>query len=118
MTDNGTIGLHFEIPDGVEAQVIMPECSVASLKEQTLPGGTYDFTYQPTKDYLHLFSENSLASDILKYDESIAIVEEADPALAEALLNGDAELLAKTLDELTGDAEVLAQIKEKLFQLQ
>ena len=118
VTDNGTIGLHFEIPDGVEAQVIMPECSVASLKEQTLPGGTYDFTYQPTKDYLHLFSENSLAGDILKYDESIAIVEEADPALAEALLSGDEELLARTLNELTGDAEVLAQIKEKLFQLQ
>ena len=118
VTADEMIQLHFEIPEGCEAQALLPDCAEESLKEQSLTSGTYDFAYQPTKDYLHLFHENSLAGDILKYDESLAILEEADPELAEELLNGDPELLARSLDELISDPEILAQVKEKLFQLQ
>ena len=118
VTETGKIRLHFEIPDDTDAKVLMPDCAGASLKEQVLPGGAYDFTYLPTRDYLHLFHENSLAGDILKYDESLAIVEEAAPELAEELQNAGPEMLAKPLNELTDDPELLARIKEKLFALQ
>lgn len=117
VTEDGMLKMHIEIPEGTQAKVLMPDCSEDSLKEQLLSGGIYDFTYQPTKDYLHLFHDNSLAGDILKYAESLAIVEEVDPSLAEQLQNAGPELLTKTLDELTDDPEKRSAIKEKLFQL-
>ena len=97
--------------------VLLPDCADEALKEQTLTAGTYDFDYMPQKDYLHLFNENSVIGDILKYDESVAVLEEADASLAEQIQNAGADLLTKPLDELPVDAQTISVIKEKLFEL-
>ena len=117
VNDEGQIHFHFEIPEGCEAHVVLPDCDDEAIKEQTLSAGTYDFNYMPTKDYLHLFGENSMIGDLLKYDESLAIIEEADASFAEQIQTAGADLLTKTLDDLPVDAEVLSGLKEKLFEL-
>ena len=117
VNEEGQIHFHFEIPEGCEALVLLPDCADEALKEQNLTAGTYDFDYMPQKDYLHLFNENSVIGDILKYDESVAVLEEADASLAEQIQNAGADLLTKPLDELPVDAQTISVIKEKLFEL-
>ena len=58
-----------------------------------------------------------MIGDILKYDESVAVLEETDAALAEQIQNAGADLLAKSLEELPVDAQTLSAIKERLFEL-
>ncbi|MBR2754699.1 MAG: family 78 glycoside hydrolase catalytic domain [Lachnospiraceae bacterium] len=117
VNEEGQIHFHFEIPEGCEALVVLPDCEDEALKEQTLTAGTYDFDYMPQKDYLHLFNENSVIGDILKYDESVAVLEEADASLAEQIQSAGADLLTRPLDELPVDAQTISAIKEKLFEL-
>ena len=117
VNEDGQIHFHFEIPEGCEALVLLPDCADEALREQTLTAGTYDFDYMPQKDYLHLFNENSVIGDILKYDESVAVLEEADASLAELIQSAGADLLTKPLDELPLDAQTVSAIKEKLFEL-
>ena len=117
VNEDGQIHFHFEIPEGCEALVVLPDCEDEALKEQTLTAGTYDFDYMPQKDYLHLFNENSVIGDILKYDESVAVLEEADASLAEQIQSAGADLLTRPLDELPVDAQTISAIKEKLFEL-
>ena len=117
VNEEGQIHFHFDIPEGVEAHLVLPDCPDDAIKEQTLTGGTYDFDYLPTKDYLHLFNEDSMIGDLLKYDESIAIIEETDTSLAEQIENAGMDLLMKPLADLPVDAEKLSAIKEKLFAL-
>ena len=117
VNDAGEIHFHFEIPDGVEAEIILPDCGDETIREQTLTAGSYDFAYLPEKDYLHLFHEDSMIGDILKYNESVAILEEADASLAEQVQEAGADFLTKPLSDLPVDEETLQTIKEQLFQL-
>ena len=117
VNEEGRIHFHFVIPEGIEAKVVLPDCAEEAIREQTLKAGAYDFDYLPTKDYLHLFNEDSLIGDLLKYDESVAILEEADASVAEQIQNADADLLTKPLSELPVDAETLSAIKKGLFEL-
>ena len=54
VNEEGQVHFHFEIPEGCEAQVVLPECDDDTIKEQLLTAGSYDFDYMPQKDYLHL----------------------------------------------------------------
>ncbi len=118
--EDGTIQLHFEIPEGAEAKVILPACEDENIAVQNLAGGVYDFEYMPTKDYIHLFNENSTIGDLLKYQDSIDIIEEIRPELMETIKNADRKVLAEPLDcieNLGIGEEELKEIKEKICQL-
>lgn len=117
VNEDGQIHFHFEIPEGCEAQVILPDCADEACREQNLTAGSYDFDYMPVKDYLHLFNENSVIGDILKFDESVAILEEIDADLAEQIQSAGSGMLTKSIAELPVDEETLSAIKDRLFEL-
>ncbi len=115
--EDGTIQLHFEIPEGAEAKVILPACEDETIAVQNLEAGV---EYMPTKDYIHLFNENSTIGDLLKYQESIDIIEEIQPELMETINNADGKILAEPLTYMENfeiTEEKLEEIKEKIYQL-
>ncbi|MCQ2513082.1 MAG: family 78 glycoside hydrolase catalytic domain, partial [Lachnospiraceae bacterium] len=118
--EDGKIQIHFEIPEGTIAKVLLPACEDATIAEQELEAGTYEFEYMPTKDYIHLFNENSTIGDILKYQESLEIIEEINPELAEKIQNADLGVYAEPLDFIENlgiESEQAAEIKETIFRL-
>lgn len=118
--EDGKVQFHFEIPEGAEARVILPACDDENIAVQELAAGAYDFEYMPTKDYIHLFNENSTIGDLLKYQESLDAIEEIAPELAEKIQNADLKTCAEPIGfikNLGVEEEQLKEIEEIIFQL-
>ena len=90
ITENGEVTLEIAVPQGASAEVILPDHPEGHTEEVT--GGTYGWSWKPTRDYLHPFSIDSRMMDLLENDEAAAIVREHVPALFYACQGRDNEL--------------------------
>ena len=91
IADNGAVTLEAEVPQGAEAQVVLPDHPGGSHAEN-VTGGTHGWTWQPTKDHLHPYSIDSRMMDLLDNPDAAAIIREHVPALFYVCQGRDNEL--------------------------
>lgn len=80
--DNGQAVLEIVVPDGAKAHVVLPDHPEGL--EQDVTAGAYSWSWQPTKDYLHPFSIDSLMMDLLDNPGAAAVIQENMPQLYQA----------------------------------
>lgn len=76
---NGSVTLKVTVPSGASARVVLPDHPDG--QEEIVMEGTYGWTWQPTKDYLHPYSIDCRMMDLLENDKGAAIIQEHVPAL-------------------------------------
>ena len=82
INEDGSVKTALSVPKGAEARVILPDHP--DWQEKTVGAGNHEWKWQPTKDYLHPFSQNSLMMDLMDNDDAATILKERVPALYEA----------------------------------
>ena len=82
INEDGSVKMALSVPKGAEARVILPDHP--DWQEKTVGAGNHEWKWQPTKDYLHPFSQNSLMMDLMDNDDATTILKERVPALYEA----------------------------------
>ncbi len=87
-----------EIPFNCEAQVELPEYEGGV---QTLKAGSYDFEYQPKKDYLRPYGPNTTLYRIGQDERALAILEKYAPPLAGMAKSADPEFGFDTLESVS-----------------
>ncbi|MBA1394663.1 hypothetical protein EQ500_12445 [Lactobacillus sp. XV13L] len=88
-TDNQhTIKIHLTIPFGVTVKVQLPRAEQVQINHTkyaqvpfTLTAGTYDLQYQPTKNYIETYHQDTPVADILKDEELVQQIQAIDPIL-------------------------------------
>ncbi len=90
IAENGDVILEIAVPQGATAHVVLPDHP--EHYEEDVTGGTYGWSWKPTKDYLHPFSADSRMMDLLDNADAAKIVLERVPALYYACQGKDNEL--------------------------
>ncbi len=80
--ENGRVKLNLSVPEGAEARVRLPDHP--DRLEQRVTAGSYEWEWQPTRDYLHPFSQNSLMMDLMDNADAAAVLKQRVPAMYEA----------------------------------
>ncbi len=75
--DDGMIRIRAEVPEGCEADVVLPDKAEDSSFHVTT--GIYDWSYMPLRDYLHPYSIQSPVLDLLENEDTRAILKEELP---------------------------------------
>ena len=78
------------MPEGASAHVVLPDHP--ERQEEDVDGGTYGWSWKPTRDYLHPFSIESRMMDLLENPDAAAIVRQCVPPLFGACQGRDNEL--------------------------
>ena len=87
--EDGSVTLRAEVPEGCEAEIVLPDCGEAG--PATVTAGSYCWHWQPVKDYLHPYSAQSMLMDLLANDEAKRLLQEKAPALTDGALTSDSE---------------------------
>ena len=75
--------------------------------------GTYEYAWQPTKDYLHPFSVDSLMVDLLRNEEAQKVLAEARQDLSQDAQTTHQEMMLNTVRELSNHIlSAIAETKE------
>ena len=98
---DGTLDVHIEIPFGCEAQVELPRSGKAP---EALYAGTYDYHYQPAKDYRKPFDGETPLVTLAQYPEALDILFELVPAIGGMAKSNDPEFGYGGLADLRGMA--------------
>ncbi len=110
--EGGNVTLEAEIPAGASAHVVLPDHPEGL--ETDVEAGRHEWTWTPTKDYLHPFSIESRMMDLLDNPEAAEIIKTHAPALYEACQgeNNDMRVLKpmEVADTRPMDREVLRQM--------
>lgn len=85
-----SLDLHLEVPFGCTALARLP---AYEKPEMELDAGSYDYHYQPSRDYRHLFTLDSRLEQLAACPEAVAILEEAFPQAADLFRQRDSDLL-------------------------
>jgi len=110
--EDGTASLCATVPEGTEADIILPD-HPDHFTAHVGPG-TYEYTWQPTKDYLHPFSVDSLMVDLLQNEEAKGVLAEARADLSQDAQTTHQEMLLNTVRELSHHIlSAIAETKEK-----
>ena len=96
---DGRVTLEARVPEGAEAEIVLPD-HPQGLR-QTVGGGVYRFSYQPTRDYLHPFDGHALLLDLLRCPAAARLLREQAPALWEKVSDPASDVRDKRLDELS-----------------
>ena len=88
--ENGSVRLNLSVPEGAKARVILPDHP--DRAEQTVTAGSYEWKWQPSRDYLHPFTLDSLMMDLMDNADASAVLKQRVPALYEACLGYDNEM--------------------------
>ena len=88
--DSGEVILEVAVPEGASAHVVLPDHP--DHHEEDVSSGTYGWSWQPTRDYLHPYSIESRMMDLLDNPDAAAIIQEHVPPLYFACQGHDNEL--------------------------
>ena len=117
--ENGKVRVHFEIPFGATAKVILP----GTNEELELESGVLERLYDSPVDFRQQFNWNSRLEELGDSKEAMEILKEDMPAAYYAVSGGDIELMAMSLEEckylffLGFTPEMVEKTAEKLFQI-
>lgn len=84
----GTLSVHIEVPFGARAFVTLPE---SGKEEFILTAGTYDYEYEPVRDYRKVLSEGTTLHDLKAFPEALEILQKQLPSLYGIALAEDPE---------------------------
>lgn len=110
--EDGKIRVYYEIPDGCEAEVFLPEygenleCEIVSLNGKMengrlmLQGGMTELVYQPLRDYRLLYGWDTLLEELAEDERAMEILKEELPVAYGMACSGDLENLTTSLGEL------------------
>lgn len=98
ITQDGSFQLHVEIPFDCDAVVVLPRYQG---QEITLPAGSYDFSYQPSRDFRLVYGADSCLWDFEQDQEVKGLLEKKLPRAYEMVKNRDPENMSLTLPELS-----------------
>ncbi|WP_029320269.1 alpha-L-rhamnosidase [Butyrivibrio sp. AE3004] len=134
--EDGKITLHIEIPFGGGADVRLPRFSKNMFNADcidvdsvnwdgmiTLPAGTYDISYMPSKDYRYVYGAETRLSELEKDDEVMGILQKELPVAFGIIKNHDPENGNHTLGELPFlfymgfSPETVNPVTDKIFKL-
>ena len=133
--EDGTFVLSLEIPFDCTAEVILPRCDgkkvsgvpegalISSDGKITLDAGTYEFSYQPTKDFRKVYDENTRLAELSGDKEAMEILQETLPQAYGMIMAQDKENMNLTLGELPFlffmgfNPENVGKATEKLYSL-
>ena len=90
--------MHIQIPFNCKALVELPEYGE---KELTLPSGSYDYTYQPIRDFRKPYHAGTTLKRLSADSKAMEILEKYVPAYAGIAASGDLEMGANSLIELS-----------------
>ena len=79
IADDGSVTLTVTIPEGASAEIVLPDHPEG--KVLTAESGTHTWAYQPTVDYLHPFSAQSMMLELLENAEATALLQEKAPGI-------------------------------------
>lgn len=98
---DGRIELHFEIPFGATAEIVLPESDKEPIR---VGAGSYDYIYQPKKDYRICFREDTRLELMKDHKEAMEILKKYVPQGWNGIEAGNIEEMSKTLREMKDDA--------------
>ena len=115
--DDGSLSVNAAVPEGCTAEVVLPD--KAENARFSVGSGTYQWRYQPTRDYLHPFSADSLMMDLLNNPEAASLIKAELPELYASATEPVNELCVETFRSCTSraDAERRREIAEKLREI-
>ena len=71
LNGDGSVSIHVEIPFGCEAEIVLPR---SGKDPETLPAGSYDFTYVPEKDFRKPFDETTPIVKLAENEQALGIL--------------------------------------------
>ena len=116
---DGKLALHYEIPFGCEAEVILPE----SKETKVLEAGSYDFLLETRRDYRILYTSDTLLDDVADDPKALEILKQELPAAFTMAMSGDIEKLSMSFSELAAQpwfgcpASQVAKALERLAEI-
>jgi alpha-L-rhamnosidase len=93
---DGTLSVRIEIPFGCQAAVTLPG---SGRGEELLSAGSYDFTYEPERDYRKPFDEHTMIVDLAENQEALGILFSLVPPIGGMAKGKDAEFGCCGLEE-------------------
>ena len=117
---DGSCLLTATVPDGAEAEVILPY-HPENLRE-SLSSCTKTYTWQPVKNLLHIYNLETPVSEIMAHPDGKILLEEFFPNLVGALEQSETDVLKHTLFELIHqppylDYQKVLSVESKLKEL-
>ena len=97
--ENGRIRIHFTVPFGAEAEAHLPDCPDGSV--QNLAAGSYDFEYQPMKDYRRPYGWQSTLKRLSGDPQAMAVLGQMIPPVYGMASSDNPEMRSHTLEELS-----------------
>ena len=88
--DDGRVTLNAVVPEGASAHVALPDHPDKLVTD--VQAGRYEWTWQPTVDYLHPFSIDCRMMELMDNADAAAVVRQQAPALYAACQGRDNEL--------------------------
>ncbi len=75
--EDGTLDIKVKVPYGASAEIVLP--SHPESRTEVVSGGVYGYRYTPTQDYIHPYSINSYALELMENEEARNIIKEKLP---------------------------------------
>ena len=97
---DGTVTLKLAVPEGAEAHVVLPDHP--EHRTEDVGAGDYEWTWTPTRDYLHPFSAECRMMDLVDDPRAAAVVKENYPILWEMCQGRENELRVMTPAQAIG----------------
>ncbi|MDO4572163.1 MAG: family 78 glycoside hydrolase catalytic domain, partial [Clostridia bacterium] len=89
---DGGLTVEAEVPAGAAAHIVLPDHPAGET--HFVDGGSYRYSYRPKTDWLHPFSADTPACDLMGQAEAAAVMRERLPALYGMLLEPESEFAA------------------------
>ncbi|MBP3657218.1 MAG: family 78 glycoside hydrolase catalytic domain [Clostridia bacterium] len=98
--EDGLLHVEAQVPQGAAAHLVLPDHPQGY--EAELSEGSYSYTYQPTRDYLHPYSLDSLCMDVMANREAAELIRQAEPVFYAQLSDPDGEYGSMTVRQAAG----------------
>ena len=92
--DDGSVLLDAIVPEGATATVVLPDHPDNAT--ETVAGGSYHWQYQPTVDYLHPYSVQSMMMELLENEEAVRLLTEKAPGILGMAMDPASEFRVET----------------------
>ncbi len=118
--EDGKLRVVLEIPFGCSAEVTLPDTEQAPF---VLESGTYEYLYQPTKNYLHPYGAESRLEELAKNPNTLELLFRFVPPYGGMAAGHNAEFQYNTLAEMREkpfipcDEEAYQTLLEKLAEI-
>ena len=99
--EDGQVTLTAVVPAGCTAEVVLPDHPEAFAA--TVSDGTYTWTWQPTKDYLHPWSGETMLMDLQKVPAALEVLKKMLPSAYDCITANDREGMLHTVRECFHD---------------